>query len=357
MLGISPHCVHLAAMPWLLALWCLLVPASGCRTAPRDEALQRFEFQQPHMGTVFTLTFYARDSVAALAAAQAASTRIQELNDLMTDYDPESELMRLSRSPTNQPVPVSAELFAILEAAQHLSRLSDGAFDVTVGPYVRYWRRARRNGQLPSPENLARAAQSVGWQKLQLDPASRSVTLLAPNMQLDLGGIAKGWAADAALATLREQGCPRAMVAASGDIALGDPPPGARGWRVGLGLPGSRDSATSRDLLLANTAVSTSGDTEQFTLIGGIRYSHIVDPRTGLGLTNQLQASVVAPRAGQTDPLATTICVLGWPASANLVDTQHGAAAVVIAPSAEGPVLRESSRFRTLPQAKPANHP
>ena len=297
------------------------------------------------MGTVFTLTFYAPDSAAALIAAQAASARVQQLNDVMTDYDPESELMRLSRSPTNQPVPLSDDLFAILAESQRLAEISGGAFDTTVGPLVRQWRRARRNGQLPSPENLARAAQSVGWQKLRLDPATRTATLLAPNMQLDLGGIAKGWAADAALETLRQHGCPRAMVAASGDIAVGDPPPGTKGWRVGLGIPGAADTRTARELLLANAAVSTSGDTEQFLEVAGVRYSHIVDPRTGLGLTNQLQASVLARHAAQTDPLATAVCVLGESAGLALINELPGTAALVVLRPSGTTVLRQSERF------------
>lgn len=331
------------SLPWLAGTLFLLL-LGGCRTTP-PVTLQRYEFQQPHMGTVFTLTFYAPDSTAALAAAQAASTRIQELNDLLTDYDPGSELMRLSRSPTNQPIPVHADLFPILQAAQHLARISDGAFDVTVGPYVRQWRRARRNGQLPTPENLARAGQAVGWQKLALDPRHQTATLLAPNLQLDLGGIAKGWAADAALETLRQHGCPRAMVAASGDIAVGDPPPGAPGWRVGLGLPGAADTRTARELMLANAAVSTSGDTEQFLELDGVRYSHIVDPRTGLGVTNRLQVSVVARRAAQTDPLATVVCVLGEAAGVRLINNLPDTAALVIQRNSGLPVVIESTRF------------
>jgi thiamine biosynthesis lipoprotein len=339
------------ALPALLAL-CLC----SCRTALPPVTLQRYEFQQPHMGTLFKLTLYATNALAARAAAEAAAARIEQLNSVMTDYDPESELMRLSRSPTNQPVPVSEDLFQVLAAAQRLAALSDGAFDVTVGPYVRHWRRARRTGQLPAPDVLARAAQSVGWQKLQLDPAKRTATLLAPDMQLDLGGIGKGWAADAALETLRQHGCPRAMVAASGDVALGEAPPNAKGWRVGLGVPGAADTRTTRELLLRHAAVSTSGDTEQFVELDGVRYSHIVNPLTGIGLTNQLQASIIAPRCAQTDVLATTVCVLGWRAGLALINDLPLTAALVVFHTPSGPVVMESKQFRNLPSA-PADKP
>ena len=318
----------------------------GCRTVESGASLQRFEFQQPHMGTLFRLTLFATNAASAQAAAQAASVRVEELSALMTDYDPESELMRLSRAPTNQPVAVSPELFRVLVFAQRMAFLSGGAFDITVGPYVRHWRRARRTGQLPSPEALTRAAQSVGWTKLVLDPGPRTATLLAPNMQLDLGGISKGWAADAALQTLREHGCARAMVAASGDIAVGDSPPGARGWRVGLGLPGAPDTATARQLLLRNAAVSTSGDTEQFLEVDGVRYSHILDPRTGLGLTNLMQASLIAPNASTTDPLATAVCVLGWDQGLALINRLPNVAALIILRTPERRVILESPKFR-----------
>jgi thiamine biosynthesis lipoprotein len=337
--------------PSSFAFLLLALALCGCRTAPSTAAGQRYQFQQPHMGTLFTLTLYAANEAAATTAAGAAAARIEELSRTMTDYDPESELMRLSRSPTSQPVPLSADLFAILQQSQQFAQLSSGAFDITVGPYVRHWRRARRTGQLPSPEVLARAAESVGWQKLRLDAAARTATLLAPNMQLDLGGIAKGWAADAALATLRQHGCPRAMVAASGDIAVGDPPPGTKGWRVGVGIPGAADTRTARELLLANAALSTSGDTEQFVEIGGTRYSHILDPRTGLGLTNHVQASVIAPCAAQTDPLATAVCVLGWRAGLAIINAQPYTAALVILRANGANVLLESTRFPALPIA------
>ena len=201
----------LGAMVWL----------SGCRTAPGPENLQRFEFKQPHMGTLFTITLYARGELAARVGADTAFAKIAALDRMMTDYDPESELMQLSRKPVGEPVYVSDELFDILQQSQRVAELSDGAFDVTIGPGVRQWRRARRTETLPSPEALVRVREAVGWRKLKLDRRQQTVTLTVPDMQLDLGGIAKGYAADQALAVLRSQGLSRALVAASGDIAVG----------------------------------------------------------------------------------------------------------------------------------------
>ena len=307
-----------------------LLLLAGCATVPPIPTLQRCEFRSPHMGTLFTITLYAPDSAVGAAAADAAFQRVAVLERMMTDYDPESELMRLSRSPVSQPVPVSPDLFAVLARSQELSALSGGAFDVTIGPSVRLWRRARRTGALPADAALQKAHAAVGWQKLRLDAARQTITLLATNMQLDLGGIAKGYAADAALKTLRAARLPRALVAASGDLAIGDAPPGERGWRVGVGVPDTTDAQLSRQLLLANAAVSTSGDTEQSVEIAGQRYSHIVNPHTGLGLTNRLQATIIARHTTDTDALATTVCVLGLERGLALIRQLPHTSALVI---------------------------
>jgi len=299
-----------------------------------DPEFHRFEFKQPHMGTLFTITLYARGELAARVGADAAFAKIAALDLMMTDYDPDSELMQLSRKPVGEPVHVSDELFDILQKSQRIAELSDGAFDVTIGPVVRQWRRARRTGDLPAAETLSRVRESVGWQKLKLDPRKQTVTLTVPDMQLDLGGIAKGYAADQALAVLRSRGLPRALVAASGDLAIGDPPPGKRNWRVAVGKLDSHDEKLSRILFLNNAAVSTSGDTEQFVEIGGRRYSHIVNPHTGLGLTERLQVTVIGRHATDTDALATAASVLG---------VRRGIALLESGPNLEGIFIRKTA--------------
>ncbi len=261
------------------------------------------------MGTIFRIVLHTTDEKRAETAAKAAFTCVIELERAMTDYDPESELLRLCRQPHGQPVHVSRDLFAALQHARVLAELTEGAIDPTVGPYVQLWRRARRQRELPSPEKLAEVAPAVGWQKFQLDPKKQTVTLLAPNMRLDLGGVAKGYAADAALAVLRGHRISRALVAASGDLAIGDPPPDKAGWAIGFSSFIS--DKPDQHAVLRNCGVSTSGDTEQFLLLDGVRYSHIVDPRTGRALTNRISANVIAPTATQSDILATAVCVLG----------------------------------------------
>jgi len=300
------------------------------------------------MGTLFTLTFYAPDAPAADAAAQAAFKRIDALEDVMSDYQADSELNQLCDKPYGQPVPVSADLFDVLQQAQRISKLSDGAFDVTIGPCVRLWRFARKRKVLPTPAELAAAKAAVGWQKLRLDARTRTVTLLAPNMRLDLGGIGKGYAADQVLLLLKGRGLSRALIAASGDIAIGDPPPGRPGWKVGVATLGTRTNQLAGTLLLHNAGISTSGDSEQFIEIGGVRYSHILNPVTGLGLTNRIQVTIIGPNATTTDSLDTTISILGVRRGLALADSLPGTAALIVTRTDGHDQTFTSRRFKRL---------
>jgi len=263
------------------------------------------------MGTLFTITLYSTDDAIAHDAAKAAFRRVEDLEQKMSDYRADSELNLLCEKPVGRPVRVGADLLDIFQKAQRVSESSSGAFDITVGPLVRLWRFSRKRKTLPTAAELAPARAAVGWKNLRLDPTHRTATLLVPNMRLDLGGIAKGYAADEALRVLKRYGIDRAMVAASGDFAIGKPPPDQPGWKIGITAIDEHQNRAERFLILHDCGISTSGDTEQAIEIGGVRYSHIVDPKTGLGLTNRIQASVVAPNATLTDALATTVCVLG----------------------------------------------
>lgn len=300
------------------------------------------------MGTLFSLTLFAPDPSQAEAGAAAAFKRIDDLEDIMSDYQADSELMRLCEQPVGKPVPVSPDLFDIFLRAQKVSELSGGAFDVTVGPYVRLWRFARKRKVLPTSAELAAARPAVGYRNLRLDARTRTATLLVPNMRLDLGGIAKGYAADQALQLLKGRGIDCALVAASGDIAIGNPPPGQPGWKVGIAGIDAKANELTRMVFLRNAGISTSGDTEQAIEIGGVRYSHILDPATGLGLTNRIQASVIAPNATATDALATTVCVLGPKRSLALVDSIPQTAALILLKPDQQMRRFASKRFERL---------
>ncbi len=272
------------------------------------------------MGVQVRIVAYAADSEVADRACRAAFARIAELEDVFSDYRPSSELMRLCARAGGPAAPVTEDLFTVLTHAHALSEQTDGAFDATVGPYVRLLREAGRTGEVPSDGEWRQAAERVGWQKVRLEPGARTVRLLVPGMQLDLGGIAKGYILDRALEALREHGISRALVQAGGEIVASDPPPGQSGWKVKIAYaePGERY------VRLENGAVSSSGDTEQFVEIGGKRYSHIIDPRVGLRFGEPIVVTVVGPDAMTADGLATAACVLGEEAGLELVRAYPG---------------------------------
>lgn len=263
---------------------------------------QKFQYSELHMGTRVNITLYATTQEKAEAGATAAFARFAELDAIMSDYREDSELMKLCASVS---AVVSEDLFRVLLRAAELSEQSGGAFDVTCGPLVRLWRESRNSGKLPSELELAHAKSKVGFEFVSLNCEKREVSLSRSGMRLDLGGIAKGYACDMAIEVLKEHGIESAMIEAGGDIAVSKPPPNSEGWMISIS--GSRVGP----LAVSNCGVSTSGDTEQFVEIGGVRYSHILDPRTGLGLTNRLQVTVIAKDAMTSDSLATALCVLG----------------------------------------------
>jgi thiamine biosynthesis lipoprotein len=307
--------------------------------------LQRYEFTEPHMGTRFRIVLYAPNEATAKKAAKAAFARIAELNAIMSDYQPTSELMRLCEKAGGPPVEVSVDLFEILRKSEECANLSDGAFDVSISPVVRLWRKARRTGEMPKAEAIKKALQRVDYRKIKLDARGRTVQLLMMGMLLDLGGIAKGYAADAALAVLRQHGITRALVAAGGDIAVGDAPPDAAGWKVGIAPLRKPDAPPVHYLLLKNAGVSTAGDSEQFVEIDGKRYSHIIDPKTGYGLVGRRSVTVIAPNATTSDGLDTPICVMGIERGLKLIESRQDLAALLVFETDKGVETVQSKRF------------
>ncbi len=321
-----------------------------------EPASARYEFESKHMGTTFRIVLHAPHEATAKKAANAAFARVKELDECMSDYKQSSELMRLCKrfaTEIGDPVPVSEDLFRVLSAAQALSEKTDGAFDVTVGPMVQLWRHARRTQELPDPKEFSAARAKVGYRKVKLDTAKKTVQLSTPGMLLDLGGIAKGYAADEALKLLREKfGIKSALVAAAGEIACGDPPPGKESWVIDI-APIAK-SQKPRTLHLANAAVSTSGDLEQFVVIGGVRYSHVLDPRTGLGLTGRRSVTVIAPNGITADSMTKAVSVLNPEKALELVEATPGAAGYIVTlDKDEKPIVVQSRRFPQF--ARPAS--
>ncbi len=284
---------------------------AGSTLAPAIRAAEATPWSraEPHMGCLWTLTLPDTPPALAGPAAAAVFAEITRLNTIFSDYEPTSELNRLcahAGSPT--PVLVSKELFDILDRSLKMSVLTGGLFDITLAPCVRLWRRSRRRSELPGLETLTNARALTGFQHLLLDPANRTARLAKSGMQLDLGGIAKGWTQDACLALLHQRfeiTC--VLLDAAGEIAAGSPPAGRESWQIGL-LPSGTEAPVR--IPLKNANVATSGDHYQYVEIAGIRYSHIIDPRTGLGSTVSRQASLIAPTGAQADPLTKLLCLM-----------------------------------------------
>jgi FAD:protein FMN transferase len=273
---------------------------------------EHLAYTQPAMGTVFRIELYAENKDAAERAVAAAFKRVDEINAIASDYLPESEVSRLNREPANKEVAVSGDLIALILKSVDIARSTEGAFDITAAYAVQQWRRAKRQKQLPAAAQTAKAIAMTDWKALRLDEKSRTVTKLKDGLMLDLGGIGKGYAADAALAVLKEHGFTQALVAGSGDLAIGDAPSGKEGWEVALRTferPEEKDAVLH--VTLSRCGCSTSGDLHQFLELDGKRYSHIVNPRTGLGLTERIACTVIAQDATTSDALATGMCVLG----------------------------------------------
>jgi FAD:protein FMN transferase len=330
----------------LVTLSVLLLAAAPAE--PGEPALKRFRYAEPHMGTRFEIILYAPDEATARQASQAAFARIASLDASMSDYRQESELMRLCAKAGGPPVRVSDELFFVLQRAEEVSRRSGGAFDVTVGPVVRLWRRARRTQKLPDRDRLAQALARVGYKNVRLDARAKTVQLRKPGMQLDLGGIAKGYAADEALKALKKHGVTRALVAAGGDIAVSGPPPGAEGWSVAVAQLVGVEKAPPGKLLLHDAAVSTSGDASQGVEIDGKRYSHIVDPRTGGGLVGRMGVTVVAPDGITADSLTKVVAVLGPAEGIPIIQETPGVSARVVRQTDQGAETVVSKGFPKL---------
>lgn len=264
------------------------------------------------MGVSTVITLEAPRREIASEAASAAYARIAEIEDAASDYRPGSELMRLCREARPGVWwPVSNDLARLLAVSRQVAEQTGGAFDATVGPAVGLWREARRTGQMPAVSTLEAARARIDWRAVEvdLDSTPARVRLMKEGIRLDLGGIAKGYAAQEAGRVLQERGLHRCLVALAGDIYAGEPPSGQDGWRIQV--RGDKSERVVGTLLVAHACVSTSGDTEQFVEVGGVRYSHIIDPRTGIGTVGGQIVTAIGTDGAFVDAADTASVVMG----------------------------------------------
>ncbi|TLU94650.1 FAD:protein FMN transferase [Dyadobacter sediminis] len=270
--------------------------------------LNRYSFEKGMMGSPFKLVLYAPDDSVANAAANSAFKRVEKLNEIMSDYRDGSEINLLSaQSGSGKWVAVSKELFDILAISQDISQKTEGAFDATLGPVVQMWRHATRKGIFPARQEIEEALSKTGFKKMKLDADGYKVLLAQKGMRLDIGGLGKGFAAEEAIKVVKSYGIKSAMMDAGGKIVLTDSPPGTGGWKITV----SNGSDSLKTMELSNTSLATSGPTYRYMEYKGVRYSHIVDPKTGVGLLYHVRTTVISPDGTVADALATAFSVAG----------------------------------------------
>jgi thiamine biosynthesis lipoprotein len=266
--------------------------------APLGEGSEelRLEASVEAMGSAYSLVLYGEDRSRLEGASEDAFEEVRRLDRMLSNYRPESEWSEVNRHAAERPVKVSAELFQLLAACVEYSRRSEGAFDISVGPLMKVWGFYKGTGHLPHREEVRGALTKVGYRNILLDASSRTVRFTGPGVDLDPGGIGKGYTVDRMVEVLRKDGIASALVSASGSsiYALGAPP-GEAGWKVRIRDP-KNEAKTVTEVTLRNESMSTSGSYEKFFMAEGRIYSHIMDPRTGFPATGMLSASVIAPR-------------------------------------------------------------
>ena len=285
---------------------------------------EKYTFSQSKMGSPLTITMYASDSSKASYIAKEAYKIVDSLNIIYSDYIENSELNELSKKAgINIFTKVSPALWEMLNLSIKAAQQSTGAYDITIGSIVKLWRKARKEKIFPAENNLKNALKAVGYQSIILDSTTYSVKLLKANTQLDVGGIGKGYVAQVVLNFCKSKGIERILVDAGGKLAMttqGDKP-----WKIGIAIPNSEELIPLY-LMLQNQAVATSGNRYQFVEIGGKKYSHIVNPRTGLGLTHQRNVTAIAPDGATADWLATACSVLSVRKALRLIESMPNCA-------------------------------
>jgi thiamine biosynthesis lipoprotein len=264
------------------------------------------------MGSVTAIAAYGENGKRVQAAISDALDEARRLDDMLSNYKPHSEWSEMNRLAAQRPVHLSEELFRLLVACVEYSRESSGTFDISVGPLMKVWGFYKGTGHLPDPGSVHTALESVGYRNIILDPQARTVRFRRAGVELDPGGVGKGYAVDRMAEILRKEGVRSALISAGGSsiYALGAPP-GKKGWRIDLMNPGNQSKSWAHSVTLCDESLSTSGSYEKYFYADGKRWSHIMDPRTGYPSEGMLSVSVIAPKTLDSEVWAKPYYILG----------------------------------------------
>jgi len=339
-----------------LGLWLLLSPlALPTYSQDRAEGVIRYEASHPAMGTVFTVVAYGTDRDYLAEVASEVFDEVEQLDAQMSNYQPTSEISRINREAARAPVLVEPRLFQLIQDSVRTSAETGGAFDITVGPLMKTWGFFRGRGRLPAPAEMAATLKRIGYRNLKLDAAERTIRFQQAGMEIDLGGVAKGYAVDQAVEILRSRGIQSALVSSgtSSVYALGSPP-GERGWQITVRSP--YDARKVADIIrLQNFSLSISGDYEKFFRIDGKLYCHIMDPRSGRPVENMLATVALAARATETDALSTAFFAMGEEGSRKYLAAHPNLVGILYHPAKDPGAFRRvvlrSPSYRLPPDA------
>jgi FAD:protein FMN transferase len=336
----SRHLAWFALVPFILFGFLPALAQSNGRSVSPSQAvsLKLFHEVHPAMASEFTIDLYAPDQETAEQWMALSFEEIDRIEDLLSNYRPTSELSRISREAGNGPVTTDPETFAFLERAVDTSRRSSGAFDITVGPLMRAWGFFFNHGRIPSDDELAALRKQTGWSNISLDPRTRTVSFAnRVSMELDPGGIGKGYAVDRVVELLRQQGVKAALISAGSSSIYGlGSPPGTEGWPVNVPDPAETGKVLSV-VSLKDLSLSTSACTEKFFIKDGHRYCHILNPHTMRPVEGVLQTTILAPSAADSDALSTATFVMGKHGFAKLLSGYPGASGLLVSGAQERP--------------------
>jgi FAD:protein FMN transferase len=272
--------------------------------------LNRFQFTENKMGSPFRIIFYHYDSTEAAAIAKECFLIVDTLNSIFSDYTPDSEVGKLAAQANQGSFKVSDELFRMIVRSQRAWERSGKTFDVSIGALTHLWRRAVKENRFPSEVEIKTAKQAAGFGNIVTYLKRNTFHFSKKGIIFDFGGIVKGYAAQKVIDHLKTKNISIALADAGGDIAMSDPPPGKNGWNIAINLPEQENELMDQQLELKNCAVATSGDVYNYILHNGKKYSHIIDPRTGYGVTSQRNVTVIAKDGATADWLATACSIL-----------------------------------------------
>ena len=275
------------------------------------------------MGSPLNIIFYAQDSVIANKQAKACFRLVDSLNHIFSNYDSSSELTRINNNAGIAKNTASPLMWELLMKSKEAYIESNGAYNIAMGPLTQLWRLARRSKKFPTQLQIKKTLLLCDFNKIQLNNQEHSIYLSAKGMQLDFGGIGKGYIAQNVVDFLNTQGIPESLVDAGGDIVLGNAPWDKKGWTVGVNQPEKADDLLPEKLQLHNLSVATSGDVYQFIEHNGKKYSHIIDPATGYGVTSLRNVTVIANDGALADWLATACSILSTHQAKKLANAMH----------------------------------